>query len=132
MGRGQLGNNDFTGADQYAPVAVSAANGTSALFGKTVVALAAGLYHSLALCSDGTMAAWGWNQEGELGNDDSTRANQYAPAAVNTENGVSALFGKTVAAIAAGGEFSLALCSDGTVTSWGFNVCVLPSHGSLG
>ena len=34
---------------------------------KTVVAVAAGVSHSLALCSDGTLAAWGDNSYGELG-----------------------------------------------------------------
>ena len=36
---------------------VLTASETSALFGKTVTAIAAGGYHSLALCSDGTLAA---------------------------------------------------------------------------
>jgi len=43
-------------------VAVNTASGVSALYGKTVVAIsAAGMAHSLALCSDGTVAAWGAN-----------------------------------------------------------------------
>jgi alpha-tubulin suppressor-like RCC1 family protein len=32
---------------------------------KNVVAIAAGYYHSLALKSDGTVVAWGYNYEGE-------------------------------------------------------------------
>jgi hypothetical protein len=36
----------------------------------------------LALCSDGTVAAWGDNEFGQLG--DNTLANRYAPVAVNT------------------------------------------------
>jgi hypothetical protein len=118
---GELGINDSTGGNQYAPVAVNTANGVSALFGKAVVAIAAGNYHSLALCSDGTVAAWGRNTDGELGNNDSTGAEQIAPVAVNTASGLSALSGQTVAAIAAGGEQSLAVCSDGTVAAWGNN-----------
>ena len=54
------------------PVAVNTASGVSALFGKTVVAVAAGDSHSLALCSDGTVAAWGYNTYGQLGDNATT------------------------------------------------------------
>ena len=114
---GQLGNNSAT--DSSVPVAVNTTTGVSALFGKTVVAIAAGVYHSLALCSDGTLASWGYNTEGQLGNNGTT--NSSVPVAINTTAGVSALFGKTVMAIAAGAYHNLALCSDGTVATWGFN-----------
>jgi hypothetical protein len=114
---GQLGDNTTT--QRNAPVAVNTASGVSALFGKTVTAIAAGNYHNLALCSDGTVAAWGTNSQGQMG--DTTTTQRNAPVAVNTASGVSALFGKTVTAIALGAEHSLALCSDGTVAAWGYN-----------
>jgi len=119
---GQLGDN--TGTDRRVPVAVHTASG-SALFGKTVTAIAAGDHHCLALCSDGTVAAWGHNGEGRLGDNSTTQRN--APVAVNTASGVSALFGKTVKSVAAGGSHSMALCSDGTLVSWGLN-----GNGQLG
>ncbi|MGD0258465.1 MAG: cell wall anchor protein [Verrucomicrobiota bacterium] len=118
---GQLGDNG-TGYSTV-PVAVDTASG-SALFGKTVVAIGAGAHHSLALCSDGTLAAWGDNFDGQLGDNTTTQRN--APVAVNTNSGVSALYGKTVVAIAAGDD-GLALCSDGTLAAWGRN-----DHGQLG
>ena len=111
---GQLGDNTTT--TRLLPVPVTA---SGVLAGKTVVALA-GSDHSLALCSDGTVAAWGYNDEGELG--DNTTTERHVPVAVNTASGVSALYGKTVVAIAAGSTHSLALCSDGTVAAWGVNV----------
>ena len=120
---GQLGDNTTT--QRLVPVAVNTASGVSALFGKTVVAIAAGNFHSLALCSDGTVAAWGSNDSGQLG--DNTTTSRNVPVAVNTASGVSALFGKTVVAIAAAARHSLALCSDGTVAAWG-----LTPHGQLG
>ncbi len=120
---GQLGNNTTT-TPMY-PVAVNTNAGVSALYGKTVVSIAAGNAHSLALCSDGTVAAWGNNGNGQLG--DNTVTRRLVPVAVNTNGGVSALYGKQVVAIAAGDYRSLALCSDGTLTSWGFN-----SLGQLG
>lgn len=115
---GQLGINTTT--DQQVPVVVSTVSGQSALFGKTVVAVAAGYWHSLALCSDGTIAAWGHNIYGQLG--DNTWTDRLAPVAVSTESGLSALFNKTVVSVAAGGNHSVALCSDGTVATWGFNL----------
>jgi hypothetical protein len=60
---------------------VNAASGVSTLFGETPVAIAAGFSHSLALCSDGTVAAWGYNQYGQLG--DNTTTNRSTPVAVN-------------------------------------------------
>lgn len=114
---GQLGDN--TNTNRAVPVAVNAVSGVSALNGKSVVAVAAGDRHSLALCSDGTVVAWGFNQSGALG--DNTQTQRLVPTAVNVANGTSALFGKTVTAISAGWDFSLALCSDGTVAAWGIN-----------
>ena len=118
-GNGQLGDNTTTNHLRPMPVTTS-----GALAGKTVVAIAAGGSHSLALCSDGTVAAWGWNYFGQIG--DTTTTNRLAPVAVNTATN-SALYGKAVVAIAAGGNHSLALCSDGTVVAWGRN-----SSGQLG
>jgi hypothetical protein len=109
---GQLGDGTFEISSH--PVAV---NRAGVLAGKTVVALAAGEGHSLALCSDGTVAAWGRNQAGQLGNQSLTNSN--VPVAVTTSG---ALAGKKVVAIAAGGNHSLALCSDGKVMAWGDNL----------
>lgn len=66
--------------------------------GTTVQAIAAGLNHSLALASDGTVWSWGSNSNGQLG--DGTQNQRNAPVAVSNLG--------TSAAIAAGGNFSLA------------------------
>jgi len=115
--RGQLGNNSTT----YSSVPVLVTQ-SGVLAGKTVVSVAAGDSHGLALCSDGTMAAWGWNTYGQLGNNSTTDSS--VPVLV-TQSGV--LAGKTVVSVAAGDEHSLALCSDGTVAAWGLN-----KYGELG
>lgn len=65
--------------------------GRGILGGKTVTQVAAGAYFTLALCSDGTLAAWGDNRDGTLGNGTNTSTN--VPVPVNM-NGV--LKGKTV------------------------------------
>jgi Regulator of chromosome condensation (RCC1) repeat len=109
---GQLG--DGSAMQRNVPVAVTA---MGVLSGKTVVAVAAGSSHSLALCSDGTLSAWGYNSNGQLG--DGTTTQRSVPTAVTTAG--TPLAGKTVVAIAAGLYHCLALCSDGTVVSWGYN-----------
>ena len=121
---GQLGINSIS-ASQSSPTLVNTTSGVSALYGKNVIAIAASGYHSLALCSDGTIASWGWNNNGQLGNNSTTDSS--APVAVNTSPGTSALNGKTVISIATGTGHSLALCSDGTIAAWGTG-----SNGALG
>ena len=108
---GELGNNSTTNSSVPVVVATS-----GVLAGKIVIAMAAGDMHSLALCSDGTLVAWGDNSDGELGNNSTTDSS--VPVAVDTSGVLS---GKTVVAIAAGGFHSLALCSDGTLVAWGDN-----------
>ncbi len=114
---GELGNNGATAST--VPVAV---HSSGVLAGKTIIAVTAGSYHSLALCSDGTLAAWGRNDNGQLGNN--STINSKVPVIVRN---TGLLLGKTVIQISAGDDHSLALCSDGTVASWGRN-----NHGQLG
>ena len=82
--------------------------------GKTVVSMSGGAWHSLAVCSDGTVAAWGYNAFGQLGNN--STINSHVPIAI-TSSGV--LSGKTVVSVSGGVYQSVALCSDGTVAAWG-------------
>src|SRR5438874_1904574 len=67
---------------------------------------------SLALRSDGTVWAWGDNRAGQLGRG-TTSNHEVTPARVTGLAGVTK--------ISAGNDFSLALCSDGTVSAWGDN-----------
>jgi len=108
---GQLGNNSTSNLS--APGLVTQ---TGVLAGRTVVAIAAGTFHNLVLCADGTLASWGYNYSGQLGNNSTT--NSSVPVMVN-QTGV--LAGKTVVALAAGASYNLALCSDGTLAAWGDN-----------
>ena len=108
---GQLGNGSADGSD--VPVAVDQ---SGVLAGKTVVALAAGAFHNLVLCADGTIAAWGFNNHGQLGTGDT--ANAHVPVLVDP---VGTLAGKQVVQVAAAKYHSLALGADGTVVAWGFN-----------
>ena len=108
---GRLGNGGTS--DSTTPVAVTTAG--TPMAGKTIIAVKAGDSHSLALASDGTVYAWGFNDDGELGNGNTTSSN--VPVAV-TMSGV--LAGKTVVAIGSGYYHSLAITSDGMAYSWGY------------
>ena len=79
--------------------------------------ISAGGDHSLALKTDGTVWAWGYNSEGQLG--DGTRNNKFTPVQVGSLNDVIAVSG--------GALYSLALKSDGTAWAWGDN-----GYGQLG
>ena len=68
--------------------------------------------HTVALKSDGSVAAWGNNSVAQLG--DGTTTNRSSPVSVSGLAGA--------AAIAAGMYHSLALKSDGTVVAWGNNL----------
>jgi alpha-tubulin suppressor-like RCC1 family protein len=105
-GWGQLGTPANPYSSSYVPVQVSGLN--------SVKAIAAGWAHSLALASDGTVWAWGYNYYGQTGT--GTSGNN-----VLTPTRVAGLSG--VVAIAAGnGSFSsLALKGDGTVWAWGYD-----------
>jgi hypothetical protein len=45
------------------------------LAGKSVSGLSAGALHNVALCADGTLATWGYNGDGELGNNSAASSN---------------------------------------------------------
>jgi alpha-tubulin suppressor-like RCC1 family protein len=118
---GQLGDGTHTGPEicpsagfstvpcSKVPVPVSGL--------RNVIAISAGDDHNLALLNDGTVVAWGVNNDGQLG--DGSTTDSDVPVAVHKLSGVSA--------ISAGGFHSLALLSDGTVASWGDN-----GNGQLG
>lgn len=104
---GELGNGTLTPSS--VPVPVNLPSG-----GSPVTAVAAGGRHDLALLADGTVLAWGDDTAGQLGNGvASANDDSEAPAVVPGLSGVTA--------VAAGGEHSLALLSDGTVEAWGAN-----------
>jgi alpha-tubulin suppressor-like RCC1 family protein len=114
---GQLGNNSLV--DSPVPVAVDRSGVLNEL---TIVSIAGGAAHSIVLCSNGTIAAWGRNSEGQLG--DNTTGGKLVPVAVYS---AGELAGKTVIGVGGGGYHSTALCDDGTMVAWGWN-----SYGQLG
>ena len=115
--RGQLGTGDtFTTATPRAVVS------TGVLADKTIVAIATGTFHSLALDADGGIYAWGENESGQLG--DGTTTDRNAPMAVDLSSIPS---GRKIVEIAAGSGHSAAIDDEGVVYTWGDN-----SNGQLG
>ena len=117
---GQLG--DGTSTDRITPVQVKGVNNQGYLTGITAVS-AAGEGHSLALKSDGTVYAWGYNWYGQLG----INSSNYSLLPVQVRNTADNGYLTDIIAIEAGYEHSLALENDGSVWVWGNN-----SNGILG
>ncbi len=97
---------------------VIATSGTSLA---TTPQIAAGYSHTVALKSDGTVWAWGYNGYGQLGESPYTNTKRITPVQVNSK------ILNSVIAVAAGSSHTIALKSDGTVWTWGYN-----SYGQLG
>ena len=108
-GYGELGDGTIT--EQHTPVPVLLPAGA------TITALAAGVYHSLALTSTGSALAWGDNFYVQLG--DGTTTEQHTPVPVLLPTGITAL--------SAGWFHSLARTSTGSALAWGDNF-----YGQLG
>lgn len=112
---GQLGDGNISNGSSI-PVAVDTTSGSS-LYGKTLVAVSAGYYHTCALDSEGHVHCWG---ESPLGNVNSPSASSI-PVAVNTTNGVSKLYNKKVRAISSGGSNTV-MDTNFNVYGWGGNL----------
>ncbi len=100
---GELGNG-ATSAPVVTPTVIPGLS--------NVVAVAAGALTAMALKNDGTVLAWGYNQDGEVG------IGTFTPS-VPTPTQVPGL--SAVTAISVGGGDLGALKADGTVWEWGDN-----------
>ena len=109
VGNHTNGNNVFPPVPVVGPSAVGYFTGAQAI--------AAGSEHSLALRNDGTVWAWGRNDDGQLGLN--TNDNHTVPYQVHGPENVGYLSGIT--AVAAGSGHSLAVGNDGHVYTWGWN-----------
>jgi len=104
-GDGQLGDGTI-GTHRPSPFQVPGLS--------NLIAIDASGAHTLALTGDGTVWAWGYNSDGQLG--DGTTATRRSPVQVVQVPGP---FNARV--IAAGNHHTLALKGDGTVWAWGNN-----------
>ena len=107
-GNGAIGDGGST--NRWYPVQVTAA-------GSNVSAIDAGADHNLILKTDGTVWAWGYNSNGQLG--DNTITTRRIPQMVSGLNGMTA--------VSAGSMHSMAVKSTGALYAWGDNF-----YGQLG
>src|SRR5471032_1691785 len=105
---GQLG--DGTNIDRLSPVQVQVTAPTSGTVSPWTV-IAAGEYHTVALRADGSLWAWGYNQNGQLG--DGTLTPRNVPTRIGT--------GTAWVSIAAGKSHTIAIDKTGVLWAWGRN-----------
>ncbi|XLR48230.1 hypothetical protein HN51_032462 [Arachis hypogaea] len=88
------------------------------------IAVTAGEAHTLLLTGDGSVYSWGRGMFGRLGH--GSEKDELLPVQVKFQNpnGGEADTPKIVA-IASGAYHNLALADDGSVWSWGYNICIL-------
>jgi alpha-tubulin suppressor-like RCC1 family protein len=106
-GHGLLGDGGGPGRSLYSLVPVQAPRLDH------VTQISAGYGFSLALRSDGTVWAWGYDTSGQLGNAPSTSPVTRPVNTIGVGSGITQL--------SAGGAHVLALKSNGTVLAWGNN-----------
>lgn len=107
---GQTGEGSIDFAGTALPVRVEGLEG--------VAAISAGGSHCMAICTDGTVWAWGDNRHGVLG--DGTTESRFAPVRSGIY-GVGALSAGDMHSLSAGDTHALAVREDGTVWAWGYN-----------
>lgn len=98
------------------------------LDGTRIVAVACGYAHTLALASDGSMWAAGYNDRGQLGLNHRIASATFKR--LGTEPG-SALARQVITRIACGQQHNLACSADGLVFAWGSGEWRLQAHTRL-
>ena len=114
--RGQLGNG--TSYDSSVPVQVRYPADAGTV---KIVQVSTGTWHSLAIDEDGNTWAWGWNSDGQLGNN--TLGNQSSPAKVFASSQSKGSSGPWLNAkqVSGGCYHTLAIDTHGNVRTWGNN-----------
>ncbi|MDP1884342.1 MAG: hypothetical protein Q8L10_03145 [Candidatus Moranbacteria bacterium] len=116
---GQLGDNTLI--DKWYPIQVLDTDGINNL--SSVSQTEAGNHFTCVLKTDGTVYCWGWNADGQLG--DNTLVQKSLPVQVLGVGGVGTL--SNASRLSAGQYHICSVQSDSTVYCWGNN-----QYGSLG
>ena len=111
-GYGQLGNNSTT--NSLIPVQIST---FGSIVSKAIKSIACGRFHTIGLDTLGAVHSWGYNTQGQLGNNNSPNQSQV-PVTISTYGSIAS---KTVTSIACGDYHTIGLDSTGAVHAWGYN-----------
>ena len=114
-----LGNNSNEMGDNLAAVDLGS--------GRTATAVAAGVYHSVAILDNGTVKAWGYNGYGQLGQGNTTNIGDNSSEMGDNLVAIDLGTGRTATAVAAGLYSTAAILDNGTVKVWGYG-----ASGNLG
>src|SRR5579872_3960370 len=111
---GKLGIGEVNTVRALTPVEVHGPGNVG--FFNSAKAIMGGEIHNVALKTDGTVWAWGWNSLGQLGN--GTTNDAWTPV----QTGLTAVPPLTNVVMLGGRPyFTLAVKSDGTIWAWGMN-----------
>jgi len=99
------------GSNSHSPVNISS---SGSLSGKTIKDVFCGWSTTYVICTDNTIHAWGSNHRGQVG--DGSTIDRATPVEITTSG---ALNGRTVTYIATGGYVCGAICTDGSLVTWG-------------
>ncbi len=115
----ELGNGSTT--PSAIPVKVTGLSHAVSITANAVASFTAG--YSCALLADGTVRCWGDNQDGELGDGETTLSSALIPQVVSNVTGVASLVG--------GPGHVFAILTDGTLTAWGADGCGELGNGTI-
>lgn len=89
--------------------------------GRSAVKVTIGWHHTCAILDNGAVKCWGYNNNGQLGTNDTTSRGNV-PGSMEALGEVYLGAGRTAVDIQAGYQHSCALLDDGTVKCWGWNI----------
>ena len=104
---GQLGDGGSTPRNTPARIGTDAGAGW--------VSVSAGMWHGVALGTDGSLWAWGANLWGQVGEGDGVESLRNPVTRIRTEGTA------TWVAVSAGSSHNVAICSEGFLWAWGDN-----------
>jgi alpha-tubulin suppressor-like RCC1 family protein len=95
--------------------------------GRTATAIASGRLMAMALLDNGTVKAWGYNAQGQLGQGNTNIIGDGSGEMGDNLPAIDLGTGRTATSIGAGLYHTGAILDNGTVKAWGYN-----AHGQLG